>query len=90
MGIAVDLPVVETTVIADVFVSGIARVEQLGNGVLRFVLYCDQIGPAGHERAIVARLLWSAADLPEAVKRTAAAAAVHGIMCSCLQGSTCH
>ena len=90
MGMMFDLPLVEPAVIADVFVSGIARIEQIGNGVLRFVLYCEQTGPMGREHAIVAKLLWSAADLPEAVRKTAGAAALHGIMCSCLQGRACH
>ena len=90
MGIRFDMPVVEPP-LPDVYVTGITRIEQLRDGVLRLVLECEQTGPiGGQERMVVAKLLWSVSDLPEAVRRIAHAAAGNGVLCSCRMGAKCH
>lgn len=90
MGIMFDLPLVEPTAVLDIYVGGLARIEKLGNGVLRFVLFSEQENSMGRERVIVARLIWAAADLPDAIRKTAKACATEGVLCACAQMESCH
>lgn len=57
-----DLPLVETLAVTDVYVSGVADIEDLGGGNYRFTWYVRQRSPltGKTERLIVARNVCSA------------------------------
>lgn len=60
--------------IPDTYCTGIARIERLGDGCFRFVLYCEEHPERGVARRVkVASLVCSAAIVPRALKQTAAA-----------------
>lgn len=64
-------PLVEFAHCPDIFASGLARIEKLSGGVLRFVFFADQITDEGqHERHVVARLVIPISEVPKAVRQT--------------------
>lgn len=68
------VPTVDLLAVADVFVSGLAEVEDIGSGCLRFVFYSIQHTPSGEEeRMVVAKLIMPIDALPAAVMQSARA-----------------
>ncbi|TIR87337.1 MAG: hypothetical protein E5X05_01175 [Mesorhizobium sp.] len=59
MGATDQPPLVETKVVHDIFINGVARVDPVGGGVFRITLYADTYCAfdGRKERNIVARLL---------------------------------
>lgn len=55
------VPLAEPVVVPDVFVSGLARIEEIGGGVLRFTFFANQRSTAmpdeRNEHVIVARIV---------------------------------
>lgn len=65
-------PIVENVHVPDVFVSGIARFEKLGGGMVRVVFYAEQIGLDGQpERAVVAKIVRPISTWPTALRQIA-------------------
>ena len=88
MGMHFEIPVVECAV-PDIFVTSIVRLEFVGDTV-RLVFGVEQEGATGLERMVVAKIVWSKSALPEGVRHIAAAAAMNGVLCSCMAGRQCH
>ena len=61
----------ETVPIQDTFCSGIGAIEKLEGGNLRFYLYVSQQSDSGEatERVLVAKIVASAASVPDAVMK---------------------
>lgn len=62
--------------IADIFCSGLAKVENVGGGCLRFYLYTLQAplnGEGEAERVLVAKIVAPASAVPDAILQMAAA-----------------
>ena len=58
----------------DVFCSGIAKIDRLPGGCLRFVHYVEQTTASGKvERLVVAKTVWPIAALSTAMRQTALA-----------------
>ncbi|MGE0290391.1 MAG: hypothetical protein AB7I42_25090 [Bradyrhizobium sp.] len=64
---------VEIAVVPDTFVSGLAHIEDIGGGCLRFVCFVCQDG----DRIVAARIVMPADALPDAIKKALAASAGH-------------
>ena len=63
-------PLVELSTVQDVFCTGIARIENLGGGCFRFVLFVDQQDTDGRpERVVVERLIIHRENVPRAVRQ---------------------
>lgn len=60
--------------VTDIFVSGLATVEDIGGGALRFVFFSLQHKPDGaEERIVVAKIIMLTESLPDAVLKSARA-----------------
>jgi hypothetical protein len=59
-------PLVETNHVADVFATGIGRIERVGPSCARLTLVCDATDGFGRpERLVVARVIVQIAGIPE-------------------------
>lgn len=58
MGALLDAPLIETAIVPDIFVSGVAYTEHIGGGCLRHVLYANEM----NHRLLVAKIVMSARD----------------------------
>lgn len=83
MGMAIQetpAPLNETMALADLFVSGIARIEALEGGCFRFVLYVEHNDFSDRpERQAVASLIIPMENVPACLQAAAAALVRHGI-----------
>lgn len=60
-------PVAEPFVVQDIYASGLLRVEDVGGGAYRFVMYVNQVSVFGEaERVVVARVVMPADAAREA------------------------
>lgn len=63
-------PIIEPVGVPDIFVSGIARIENLGNGNLRFTFYVAHTAEEHPERLVVAKMVMATADVRRALLAT--------------------
>jgi hypothetical protein len=70
----------ELFAVPDMFVSGLASIESVGGGNLRFTLYALQKVDGRNERVVVGRIIMSAEAVPDAMHMTA----VRTGACACL------
>lgn len=61
----------EPYAVADTFVSGLADVEDIGGGCLRFTFYCRSTHDGREEKQVVARIIMPAEALPSAMQMSA-------------------
>lgn len=64
----------------DVFCSGIARIERLGGGCFRFVLYSEQHVDGRWEWQVVNKLVLPVTALPGAIRQASFALAEDGVL----------
>jgi hypothetical protein len=62
------IPLSEPIIVPDVFVTGLADVEHLGDGVFRFTFFTQQKLGDEHEHIVVARLILASAAIYLAAK----------------------
>lgn len=85
-------PVAEPFVVQDIFASGLLRVENLGGGVYRFVMFANQVSAFGEaERIVVARIVMPADAAREGARMSLKEMGLHFLRncVECLRQS-CH
>lgn len=69
-----DVPLLEPYYVPDTFCSGLARVEQLSNGMVRLIFYSEVIGAHGAiERHVVCKMIRHVSTLGSSYPKIVAA-----------------
>lgn len=82
------MELIETLAVPDVFASGLAEVEDIGNGCYRLTFFALHRHGEHEERQVVARLIMAAEAIPKAIRM--AARATHSCACAEIGSGTRH